>query len=443
MLSIAIQGEMTAVADASTHSRISLLVRRQGRVQRFRGQVASERFAQYASERAKRRAFADAFLPREGIKDVVPPVQEPAPLDFEGREGLAARARLWGLHPVWGPYFKGLVWFVSHALDLLTFFQAQTKSRVLYRNSYPLLAYMFLIAGAVLYYGLDFILAGSNFLMLPFMEGFFLFSLHWVIPFCWSIAAVLLFAGIRQGLGCSGYVEYFKPYYAPIPAYEGRPVFFIGDVILTLKDCHTNIISFGGIGSGKTAGLINPLILQFFRKLNNPDPFSEDAVWSGLVLDVKGDFIDYIQYCFRLVNRPMTDLVIIDPGIDLVQYNPLDASDPSKMAERGAAKLAAVQRIMGGGNSKDEYWNNTSKSVIQTVLEVLRIIKNPTSISLADVGRYARDDDRISSLIKEAEERLDRDRFQLSEEEYNGFKDAVTKLRTEWAALNENTKSIL
>jgi hypothetical protein len=209
-----------------------------------------------------------------------------------------------------------------------------------------------------------------------------------------------------------------------------------GDGRLLLEDCTV---------THNTAGFVNPTLLQFFRKLNSSDPFSVYARWGGLVLDVKGDFIDFVLYCFKLVGRPLVDLVIIDPDLDLVRYNPLDSSDRLKFSMNGAAKLAAVQKIIGGGggDAKDRYWDDTSKAVIASALQVLQVMRNTASISLADVGRYMRDDDMVDALLKEAAARLMRDRYKIVEEEYFGYKDAIDKLRTEWVGLSENTKSIL
>jgi hypothetical protein len=168
------------------------------------------------------------------------------------------------------------------------------------------------------------------------------------------------------------------------------------------------------------------------------------ARWGGLVLDVKGDFIDFVLYCFKLTGRPLEDLVIIDPLVDLVRYNPLDPSDRLTFGERGAAKLAAVAKLLGGKAAANEkYWDETSKSVIASVLRTLQVLRDTSTISLADVGRYARDDMMIQALVGETQERLARDRYRLTEEEYFGYLDSLEKLRIEWLGLSDNTKSIL
>jgi hypothetical protein len=194
-----------------------------------------------------------------------------------------------------------------------------------------------------------------------------------------------------------------------------------------------------------TAGFINPTLLQFFRKLNDPNPRSVYARWGGLVLDVKGDFVDFVLYCFKLVGRPLEDLVIIDPEIDLVRYNPLDTPDRKEFGARGADKLANVQRLLSGGGSdpKNRYWDDTSKSVIETFLQTMLVMRELSQISLADVARYSRSDDMTAALARDVEARLERDRWQLEEAEYYGYLDAVSRLRDVWMGLQGETKNIL
>lgn len=217
-----------------------------------------------------------------------------------------------------------------------------------------------------------------------------------------------------------------------------------GDYYGFTVDGDTRILLADFTVTHNTAGFINPTLMQFFRKLNSSDHRSVYARWGGLVLDVKGDFIDFVIYCFKLMGRPLIDLVIIDPDISLVRYNPLDASDKERFADNGAAKLAAVQKIIGGGSdSKDKYWTDTSKSVIRSTLKVLQVLKPTIEISMADVGNYASDDAKMQSLLEETREKLMKNRFSLTEEDYNGFINSVDKLQNEWVSLVETTKSIL
>ncbi|OAM91519.1 hypothetical protein OH491_23690 [Termitidicoccus mucosus] len=381
-----------------------------------------------------------ASLP--GVTVESPPV---VPLFYEGTEELDSRMKQWGLHPVFGPAFKFCLGAAARIADILTASFATSRSRLVYSKFNLGLGFLCLFFAPLVYFAVTWFALDSS-LVMPGVLRRVLGIVRWAVPpLCFVAGWSFLLGGLRQQQGMA-FRECLREYYDPIPAFSAAPVFSIGHLLLSLKDTHVNFISFGGIGSGKTASFVNPMLLQFFRKLNNPDPFAVTARFGGLILDVKGDFIDFVIYCFRLTGRPLTDLVIIDPDIDLIRYNPLDGADRMRFADEGAEKLVTIMRLISankGGGSKDPYWDNTSKSVIAAVLRTLQVLRETGSISLADVGRYARDDDMMEALIREATERLARDRYRLSEEEYYGYLDSVTKLRTEWVKLSDNTKSIL
>ena len=77
-------------------------------------------------------------------------------------------------------------------------------------------------------------------------------------------------------------------------AREGKPArkleVTLGGMTFDEKSLFTNLIAFGTIGSGKTAGVIYPVLDAITGIYNNDDPTMPNAKWGGFVLDVKGDF---------------------------------------------------------------------------------------------------------------------------------------------------------
>ena len=245
---------------------------------------------------------------------------------------------------------------------------------------------------------------------------------------------------LRQG---KSFKDKYNSKLEPLPAFESGVIFRLGNINLSLRDTHTGIGAFGGIGSGKTVSLMVPMMRQFFRQLRDEDDASEFAKCGALILDEKGDFIDSTITEMLLANRSLQDLVIIDPDLDLYRYNPLD---PNQTADENAAKLAKVQKILGTSSGGDNaYWDQTSQSTIKFFLQLLEVYKPKHKIGLDDVARFMRDDDMATVLCDKVEEIIEEKKREneISEEAYGSYTDAISNTRNAWIQLNPNTKSTL
>jgi hypothetical protein len=254
--------------------------------------------------------------------------------------------------------------------------------------------------------------------------------------------ACMILGGTRLQQGKS-FMAKFGHDLEPPPAFESGVIIRLGDVKLSLRDSHTGIGAFGGVGSGKTVSMMVPLMRQFFRQLNDPDDNSEHAKCGALILDEKGDFIDSTITEMLLAGRSLQDLVIIDPDLDLYRYNPLD---PDQSADENAEKLGKVQKILGGGSGGDnKYWDDTSKATIKYFLQLLEVYKPKNKIGLDDVARFMRDDALASVLCDTVEKTLKEKKAanDISEEDFGSYSDAISATRNAWIHLNPNTKSTL
>jgi hypothetical protein len=252
----------------------------------------------------------------------------------------------------------------------------------------------------------------------------------------------MILGGMKMQMGRS-FLQKYGMGLEPLPAFESGVTFRIGDVKLSLRDTHTGIGAFGGIGSGKTVSLMVPMMRQFFRQLRDDDDNSEFAKCGALILDEKGDFIDSTITEMMLANRSLQDLVIIDPDLDLYRYNPLD---PNQTADENAAKLAKVQKILGTSSGGDNaYWDQTSQMTIKYFLQLLEVYKPKHKIGLDDVARFMRDDELAGVLCDTVEKIIEEKKKnnEISEESYGMYTDAISSTRNAWIQLNPNTKSTL
>jgi hypothetical protein len=252
----------------------------------------------------------------------------------------------------------------------------------------------------------------------------------------------MILGGMRLQMGRT-FIQKYGMGLEPLPAFESGVMFRIGDVQLSLRDTHTGIGAFGGVGSGKTVSLMVPMMRQFFRQLRDDDDNSEFAKCGALILDEKGDFIDSTITEMMLANRSLQDLVIIDPDLDLYRYNPLD---PNQSADENAAKLAKVQKILGTSSGGDNaYWDQTSQMTIKYFLQLLEVYKPKHKIGLDDIARFMRDDELAGVLCDTVEKTIEEKKLnnEISEEAYGMYTDAISSTRNAWIQLNPNTKSTL
>jgi hypothetical protein len=207
-----------------------------------------------------------------------------------------------------------------------------------------------------------------------------------------------------------------------------------------------------------TQAIMNPLLDQIFRQLNLPEPteiekrdpaFRETAdfkAWEkdprqkvgGLILDRKGDFVDFVIYTMLRHGRPLTDLIIIDPEIELWRYNLLDTSLPkTTYAQYNSVRLAEMQKIAAGpqgGAGNEKFWDEASRDTVAMLLHILVILKPRHSIGLHHLARLVLKDELCQDYCDRAEEKT-KERYRNNEiglDEYNADMEAVTAVQNKW-----------
>jgi hypothetical protein len=206
-----------------------------------------------------------------------------------------------------------------------------------------------------------------------------------------------------------------------------------------------------------TQAIMNPLLDQIFRQLNLPEPteaekrdpvFRETAdfkAWEkdprqkvgGLILDRKGDFVDFVIHTMLRHGRPLTDLIIIDPEIELWRYNLLDTSLPkTTYAQYNSVRLAEMQKIAAssqpGGNEK--FWDEASRDTVAMFLHILVILKPRHTIGLHHLARLVLKDELCQDYCDRAEEKT-RERYRNNEialDEFNADMEAITAIQNKW-----------
>ncbi|MDA8389896.1 MAG: type IV secretion system DNA-binding domain-containing protein, partial [Gammaproteobacteria bacterium] len=135
-------------------------------------------------------------------------------------------------------------------------------------------------------------------------------------------------------------------------------------VVLDARDLSQNLLVLGGIGSGKTTSVIQPVLLQ---------AFAQHA--GGLVFDIKGDFGQAVHALARRTGRTLTT---IGPGRRAL--NLLRGLTP----ETAASFLRSALLLAGAPG--DPFWVETAIELCRNALGVLSFA--PEHYHLAGLYQY-------------------------------------------------------
>jgi hypothetical protein len=146
------------------------------------------------------------------------------------------------------------------------------------------------------------------------------------------------------------------------------PIIELGKASFTLTDLHCGLGCFGGIGNGATTAFALPVLQQLLQNLNDPDETSPYARCGGILLNRAGDLYTPFLEEFVKSGRNSSDLIVLDPSLDLFRYNPIS---PNSTPEGNAYKL---------GLSSPEYAMSEKNLLIRDALHLLEVGKEHLSI---------------------------------------------------------------
>jgi hypothetical protein len=142
------------------------------------------------------------------------------------------------------------------------------------------------------------------------------------------------------------------------------------EVVLSAEEASQNIVVLGGIGSGKTTRLMQPLLLQLL-----------DQSAGGLLFDVKGDVKKAVIQLSEITNRAIR---IIGPHHS--QLNLLAGLTP----EVGASFLKSAF-LLSNGMKLDGFWIDTATELCRNTLGLLSFL--PAYYTLQGLYNYLFDEE--------------------------------------------------
>lgn len=162
--------------------------------------------------------------------------------------------------------------------------------------------------------------------------------------------------------------------------------------VLPEKAIFTNLFALGGIGSGKTATCLKPLLEQALFK------FPGDAARKlGLFIvdGTKGSLTEHVVERARLAGRE-NDVIVISPGGPW-SYNPLGSGTPTALA----TKLVAALEVMTAQESHS-YYKKMQREFAENAFQILADVLGEGRFTLLDLYNFICDREVQTKFLEAA-----------------------------------------
>jgi hypothetical protein len=199
------------------------------------------------------------------------------------------------------------------------------------------------------------------------------------------------------------------------------------------KGLYGNILAVGGIGSGKTASVANPILRQILEF----SPYFSKKKMGGLILDVKGSFASLVKNLAVEYSRDH-DLVVVNPEND-IHWNPIN--EPNTPPETLAGRLLAVyQNTTQDSGVGSQAW--VSQGILKLLTHTIGILREYRGyITIHDCNNWIAE---IASgdpaAIERASNKWDKREARVGSERYEHHHRYFTN---EWTAESDRTRGVI
>lgn len=197
------------------------------------------------------------------------------------------------------------------------------------------------------------------------------------------------------------------------------------DEVVTITDeaMYKNVLITGSIGSGKTTGAISNITYNLIKSGKG-----------GLILDVKGNFVDTIKTMCTKLGR-LSDLKIISKQDNC--YYPI-LSNGIKPLEQ-AYKIKQIITLLSVGTNSDPYWLDKVENLLMNMFILIEFAYG--NLDLLQLHKAVTDENFVESTIIKIKNKVYKNPpdEKISYELYN----AINFIQNEFLKLDSRVKSII
>lgn len=195
------------------------------------------------------------------------------------------------------------------------------------------------------------------------------------------------------------------------------------NLIIKKEGLFQNILITGSIGSGKTSSAISNIFLQLFN-MNI----------GGLLIDVKGNYIDTIYKMIKNVNSRKR---IIEISLNSeFKYNPLKTNISNFEL---ASRIKHILLLLSNTNNSDSYWLDKAESYIRDLLTIMDAYTSERNFY--ELHMLVVDKQYLYEKLNIVKENILANKY-LDETLFN-INSAMTNIKNEFLKLDERTSGII
>lgn len=150
--------------------------------------------------------------------------------------------------------------------------------------------------------------------------------------------------------------------------------------VLEEENLYKNVLITGSIGSGKTSGAIARLTYNLIKSGKG-----------GLILDVKGNFVDTVNEICRRLGR-VEDVCVISKDSN----NYFEILDKNISSLELANRLKQVITLLSTNNNSDSYWLDKVENVVMNMIIIMKYLDK---LSLIMLHRLVSEDDFLKDTL--------------------------------------------
>ena len=150
--------------------------------------------------------------------------------------------------------------------------------------------------------------------------------------------------------------------------------------VLEEENLYKNVLITGSIGSGKTSGAIARLTYNLIKSGKG-----------GLILDVKGNFVDTVNEMCRRLGR-VEDVCVISKDSN----NYFEILDKNISSLELANRLKQVITLLSTNNNSDSYWLDKVENVVMNMIIIMKYLDK---LSLIMLHRLVSEDDFLKDTL--------------------------------------------
>ncbi len=195
------------------------------------------------------------------------------------------------------------------------------------------------------------------------------------------------------------------------------------EILIPIKGLYQNLMITGSIGSGKTSGAITNILDGLLK--NN---------FTGLVIDVKGNFFDIVK---KVAHKYNIEDKIVKISLDSeFEYNPIcnNISNFEKVND-----MKKILRELSNGNETEPFWIDKATSYIQDFLNLLNY--SDKEQNFYELYKIVNKEGYLENIIKIVKENILKNKY--TDSDLFILENSINNVVNEYLKLDERTFRII